>query len=166
MKRNFKLFVGLFTTIAITFYACTSTKTTHGETVPSAQTVRAVDVCNQTIRYYAEKIRTINGDQETNAPTEIVINPASKTINIISEPPNQSKLNFNTVIESVECNLSANITEGQAIYSGYIKQPDGTAKKAVVKVEVKDGGILISGGDTESAPKMTIAVTKWEVVKE
>ena len=96
---------------------------------------------------------------------EITINPLTKTIGIAGEAPGEEKKTFEMAIEHFDCSLTAQLTAGEAIYAGYITQPDGTSTKAWLKIEAKNGSLLISNGDPEKESEFTIIVHKWEVVK-
>ena len=75
----------------------------------------------------------------------VVINPAAKLINLTRESPDPEKVRFDTEIEAVDCNLNTDLTEGRSIYKGDIKQQDGTKTYSILRVEAKDGGLIISG---------------------
>jgi hypothetical protein len=107
-----------------------------------------------------------NGEPDVKVVTEIIINPSARVISLTSEPPEQGKVSFETVIESIDCKLNSDLTEGQAIYNGYIKQKDGSSTKAILKVEAKDGNLTIANGDPEHHAPFLIVVSKWEIVKE
>jgi hypothetical protein len=141
--------------------ACKSTKTP--QTQPANKT--EISKCDQPIKYYSEKIRSTNG-QETSFNTEITINPLTKLINLVSEPPNQDKVTFNIVIENMDCNFNANHTGGQALYHGYINQKDGTTTKITIKLEANDGQLTISQGNPEKEADYIMIVSRWEIVKE
>jgi hypothetical protein len=126
MKSNFKSvqvipIAGLFV-----FVACRSTKGLKGQNSGSKQLVEMVGKCEQKVKYYIEKMKGFRSGDEVITNTAIVIDPAAKLISLTSEPPNREKVNFDTEIESVDCNLNANLTEGRSTYRGYIKQPDGS----------------------------------------
>ena len=141
--------------------ACKSTKT------PQAQPARQTETskCNRPIKYYSEKIRSANGE-ETSFNTEITINPLSKIINLVSEPPNQDKVAFTIVIENIDCNFNTDYTVGQALYYGYINQKDGTTTKMILKLEATDGRLTISQGYPEKGTDFIMIVSRWEIVKE
>jgi len=120
-KNTISLLAALFVTLVF-FCACKSTKIYKEQVSNSEQVVRATSICDQAIRYYANKLKMVNGGQEVNADTEILINPSNKLISLTSTPPNQEKVSFDTVIGSFDCNFNSALTDGQAIYKGYIKQ--------------------------------------------
>jgi len=148
------------------FLACKATKVNQIQT--TNQNPVEISMCDQTIKYYSALLRMTNGQPDVNVKTEVIINPSAKLITLTSEPPNQDKVSFDTVIEHLECNLNAGLTEGQAVYNGYIKQEDGNTTKAIIKVEAKDGSLTISNADPEKAndAQFLIVVSKWEIVKE
>jgi hypothetical protein len=149
------------------FIGCQSTRLSGRKTLESQQAL-TIRKCDQTIRYYSEKIKGSKTGQEIMAHTEIVISPSSKLINLKSEAPNEEKADFNTVIETFDCDFNSDLTEGQAVYHGYIKQENGTTTKTTIRIEAKDGGIIIIGSDPghTDADQMVIVVSKWEVVQE
>ncbi|MCS3801466.1 hypothetical protein [Niastella sp. OAS944] len=141
--------------------ACKSTKTPQAR----PNLTEATSKCDQPIKYYSEKIRSANG-QETSFNTEVTINPLNKLINLVSEPPNQDKVAFTVVIESIDCNFNADHTVGQALYHGYINQKDGTTTKIILKLEANDGILTISQGNPEEKGDYVIIISKWEIVHE
>jgi major membrane immunogen (membrane-anchored lipoprotein) len=146
--------------------ACKSTKVNKGSVNNLAQTPVAVNVCDQTIKYYSEKVRSGKTGEEVAAQSEITINPVAKTITIASYVPSESeRKSFVTVIESSDCNLNSDITSGQSVYRGYIKQLDGSTTKSYVNIEAKDGGITLSNADPDRRNDFAIIISKWEVVK-
>jgi len=142
--------------------ACKSTKTPQAQTANQTETSNK---CDQTIKYYSEKVKT-QGGQEMNFYTEITINPSSRLINLVSEPPNQEKVAFTIVIESIDCNFNDNHTVGQALYNGYINQKDGTTTKLILKLEANDGVLTFSNANPEKSEEMVVMVSRWEIVKE
>jgi hypothetical protein len=146
------------------FSACKSAKITREQTATQKKT--EISTCDQVIKYYSELIRMTNGEPDVKVLTEIIVNPSARVISLTTEPPERGKVSFDTVIESIDCNLNADLTEGQAIYSGYIKQEDGRTTKAMLKVEAKDGSLTISNADAEKEASILIVVSKWEIVKE
>jgi len=168
MKQNTKLLKVLMGIGLVGLVACKPAQVFQGQGTNAVKAAETIDICNQTIKYYADNIKLVSAGKEeaVSANTEITINPSAKIISIMSEPPNQDKVSFNTVIENFDCTLNADLTDGQTIYTGYIVQTDGSSTKAIIKVEAKDGVVTISNGDTERATKMLIVVSKWEIVKE
>lgn len=153
----------LFLALSLTLLAaCRSTKTPQAQ--PANQT-ETTSKCDQPIKYYSEKIRAANGE-ETSFNTEITINPLSKLINLVSQPPNQDKVEFSIVIENIDCNFNADHTVGQALYHGYINQKDGTTTKIILKLEANDGVLTFSRGNPEKEGDFIMIVSKWEIVKE
>jgi hypothetical protein len=148
------------------FVGCKSTKGLQRQISSGKPPVETAGKCEQKIKYFIEKMKDIRNGEEVSANTEIVIDPAEKLIRLTSEPPDQKKVNFDTEIESVDCNLNANLTEGQSTYRGYIKQSDGTKTYTILKVEAKDGALTITGGDAAQPDRVVMIVTKWEVVIE
>lgn len=165
MKRRTSLLPITLCIGVLFFSACKSAQITR-ET--ATQNKAAISTCDQVIKYYSELIRMTNGEPDVKVMTEIIINPSGRVISLTSEPPEQGKVSFETTIESIECNLNTGLTEGQAVYSGYIKQNDGSTTKAIIKVEAKDGNLTISNADPEKEKdaQFLIVVSKWEIVKE
>lgn len=121
-------------------------------------------ICGKTIKYYINKVST--SQQELKVKMEIIISPSNKNINLNAEVENEGKTNFNTVIESMECELNNDLTKGYALYKGYIKQENGDTTKAFIKIEIKDHQLIISNADPEKTDNMKMFVEKWEIVKE
>lgn len=164
-KNTTPLLAALFVTL-VSLGACKSSKIHKGQVLDSKQDGNTTSICDQAIRYYANKLKMTNGGQEVDVNTELLISPSTKLISLTSTPPNQEKVSFDTVIESFDCNFNPALTDGQSIYKGYIKQNDGTTTKAIIKVEAKDGSITISNFDPEKEGEYVIIVSKWEVVRE
>jgi hypothetical protein len=141
--------------------ACKSTQNTQAQTAGQTETTSG---CDRPIKYYSEKIRGANG-QETSFNTEITINPLNKLISLVSEPPNQDKVEFTIVIENIDCNFNADHTVGQALYHGYINQKNGTTTKMILKLEANDGVLTFTQGNPEKESDFVVIVSKWEIVK-
>jgi hypothetical protein len=141
--------------------ACKSSKATQAQTGNQTEAGK----CGQTIKYYCEKVK-MPGGEELNFHTEITVNPTSRLISLSSEPPNNEKVTFTIVIESVDCNFNADHTIGQALYHGYINQKDGTTTKIILKLEADDGILSFSKANPEKGEEMVMIVSKWEIVNE
>lgn len=148
------------------FGACTSTRIAQQKSSISTELSEAARSCSQTIKYYSDKIKISFGAQEVSVKSEIVINPSQKTITVTSEPPNQQRVSFITIIESIDCELGADLTNGYSIYTGYIQQLDGTTSKEVIKLEAKDGSLTISNADPDKEGGLTICISNWEIINE
>lgn len=157
-----RIFMPLLALSLSLFPACKSTQTPQAQ--PANQT-ETTSKCDRPIKYYSEKIRSANGE-ETSFNTEITINPLSKLINLVSEPPNQDKVEFSIVIENIDCNFNADHTVGQALYHGYINQKDGTTTKVILKLEANDGQLTFSRGNPEKESDFIMIVSKWEIIKK
>jgi hypothetical protein len=144
------------------FSACKSTKAPQAQTTNQTE---STSKCDQPIKYYSEKIRSTNG-QETSFHTEITINPLTKQISLVSEPPNQNKVEFSIVIENIDCNFNADHTVGQALYHGYINQKNGTTTKMILKLEANNGVLTFTQANPEKEGEFVVIVSKWEIVKE
>lgn len=145
----------------LAFSSCKSVKVSRGSSANHAPVTTTH--CEGTIRYYSDKI--ISKGEVININSEIVINAPGKIINLKSAL-NGEKEAFDTFIENYDCSLNATFTEGKATYTGYIKQLDGTTTRAVVKVEVKDGGLTISNGEPGREGDFIMVISKWEMVTE
>ena len=150
--------LGLFMVVA-----CRPTRNSSGDAAP-VDRLDASNVCSQKIKYYVSKIKSVENGEEVSANTELIIDPTSKTMTLSSKPPNQERVKFVIQIESIDCNLNTGMTSGQSTYKGYIKQTDGTTIGSTVKLEAKEDGLTITGGDPEQPEKMVMSVTKWEVL--
>jgi hypothetical protein len=169
MKQNNTLLQAAFVASLIFWGACKSTKISDGNVSNSKQVVKTTSKCDQTIKYYVDKVKMANDGQETIANIEIVINPSVKLISITSESPNEERVSFDTEVESIDCNFNSDMTEGQSIYKGYIKQENGTTTKAIIKLEAKDGGLTISNADPDKVGKegeYIMLISKWEVMSQ
>ena len=167
MKRNYTGLRTMFSLGLLVFMSCRSTRPTEIDLSNNKKLMpELAGKCEQTVRYYIEKLREINSGQEVNANTQIVINPSAKLISLTSEPPGQDKVNFDTNIESVECNLSGDLTEGQSTYRGYIKQTDGTTTSTIFKLEAKSEGLTITGNSPGQSAVLVMLVSRWEVIGE
>ncbi|OQP56867.1 hypothetical protein A3860_09800 [Niastella vici] len=49
--------------------------------------------------------------------------------------------------------------------SVYTNQADGSTTKAVLKLEVKDGNLIIVNGEAGNDNEYVIMVSKWEIIK-
>ncbi|THU40480.1 hypothetical protein FAM09_11505 [Niastella caeni] len=150
-------------TALILFSACKSTKVAQAQ---NGNQSKAISSCDQTIKYYSEKIRMVNSGQEKSFNTEITINPSDKLINISSEPPEQEKVSFNVVIEGIDCHLNSDLTAGQVTYNGYINQQDGSTTQITLMVEAKDGSLTITDPNSKDDGNFLMIVSKWEIIKE
>jgi hypothetical protein len=122
----------------------------------------AKNMCDQTIRFYSDKITEMNGSQELSANSEIVVNPSTNIISV-STVYNGEKEGFEMEVESNECNLNNTLTTGQAIYNGNV-QKDGTKTKGAFKIEATGSAIVITGYDPEKEGKGIIfQIAKWEI---
>jgi hypothetical protein len=149
----------------IAIISCRSNKTIQQAGVTASPQVEMTGSCSQTIKYFSDKGIMTKTGKDMEMHTEITINPSASIISISGEVPGEEKAAFEMVIEHFDCSLTARFTAGEAIYAGYIKQQDGTSTKAWLKIEAKDGSLLMSNGDPEEESEFTIVVNKWEVVK-
>jgi len=120
------------------------------------------NMCDQTIRFYSDKIKELNSSQEISANSEIVINPSTNIISVSTEF-NGEKDSFEMEVESNECNLNNNLTAGQAIYNGNVQKGESKTKGSI-KIEATDGAIVITGYNPEKENEGIIfQITKWEI---
>jgi major membrane immunogen (membrane-anchored lipoprotein) len=146
--------------------ACKSTKVNHGSIHNLAQTTVEVNVCDQTVKYYSEKIKLNKTGEEVAAQSEITVNPVEKTISITTRMASQvDGKSVITVIESSDCSLNSDLTDGQSVYKGYMKPLDGPTSKMYLSIKAKDGGVILSNADSDKQSEFDIIVSKWEVVK-
>lgn len=162
MKQKPHVFIRLLAIGLLLFSACKSTK--PPQTQAAGQTA-STGKCDQTIKYYSEKIKTTTGE-ETSFNTEIIINPQNRLINLVSEPPNQEKVAFTVEIERIDCDFNADHTAGQALYHGYINQKEGTTTQMILKLEANDGVLTFSRANPEKEGEFIVIVSKWEIVNE
>lgn len=122
------------------------------------------EICSKIIKYTANKLLGPNGEEIT-APTEITINPTTKVITLVSTPPDQEKVLFETQIESIECSFSKKLLSGKAYYKGYILQQDGNKSPAEIVLEAKDGTVSLTSYDEEKRIGLRAIFDKWEIIE-
>jgi hypothetical protein len=158
-RQLFSLTLVSFTIITTLAVCKPSSKLDRTKQTTNSERKDNNDRCNQTITYHSDKLRAKNN--EADADLNIVINPTTKIITLRADiPSTQEKATFDTVIESIDCNLNADLTEGYSIYKGYIKQLDGISSKATLKVEAKDGKLTITD---PTQVNIAINISKWSV---
>ena len=101
-----------------------------------------------------------------NMTTEFIINPAAKTISLESSPPNQDRVSFNTEIETYDCSFNSDLTNGEALYKGYITRSNGNKDRVFLKMEFKDGSFITSSGDPDKPGEFIMFINKWEVITQ
>lgn len=137
----------------------TSKSTVEKHTGTSSKTNKTGN-CEQTIIYHVDKVT--GGDHESPANIDITVNPSAKLITLAGEiPSTEQKFNFETVVETIDCNLNTDLTQGYSIYKGYIKQEDGSTTQTSLMIEARDGRITMHGA--ESNGEMVIWVSSWKV---
>jgi hypothetical protein len=152
-----------------TFLYSSSTNSRHHESKHEVFLGNLVDssICNKTIKYIVRKIQPIvEGQPQRNTYIEITINPTLKLINLKSQNKKKEPVNFNTNILSFECTLDEKLTKGTAVYKGYTKQREGQGTTSTIKIEVKNGKILISESDPDNSrdASYNMIVDEWEAV--
>ena len=152
----------------VVLMSCKATKTTKQSVAGSAPAPQAetVNSCSQVIKYYSEKTIVIKTSQEMTVYAQLTINPGTKTITMAGEVPGEGKANFDITIEHLECSLNAGLTAGEALYSGFIRQEDGPSTRTWLKIEIMNGGLVMTGGQPEKESEMQMLINKWEIVKE
>lgn len=165
MTNRITIFIGLPVIVLSIFMACRSAKTTNKPGAGIASSAATVNSCQQVIRYYSEKAQGENG-QEIAMTAAITIDPATKNINVAAEMPGEQKASFDMTIEHFDCSLNTDLTTGEALYTGHIRQQDGSSTKAYLKLEVKNGALVMSNGDPEKKSEMLIYISKWEIIKQ
>lgn len=114
--------------------------------------------CNQTITYHADKLSA--QEHEADADVNIVINPTTKVLTLNADIPSaQQKITFDVVIETIDCHLNADLTEGYSIYRGYYVKQNDNSEKAELKLEAKDGKLKLYNGVQTNDD--AIEITKW-----
>lgn len=155
-----KIFLGCTLLVFAFFSSCNSAKKAQVENI-----VQKPDIWNQSIKYFIDKVRFIKDGNETKVHAEFEINPISKIISLHADDPEKGKVSFETEIESIECSLNENLTAGQAVYKGYIKQDDGRKTWTSLLLEPKDGQILIRSADQNDPGQISFVVERWEIVE-
>jgi hypothetical protein len=155
-----KLFIQLLAFITIILGGCASSKNTQNTIDVNLKT----SICDKTIRYTIERIKMIEGGNEIKVHAEITIDPFSKNINLYANDPESGKKTFDTQIESIDCTLNENLTKGQSIYKGYIKQTDGRKTWTTLTIEFKDDQLIINGTNEDRPSNVYMIVDRWEVV--
>lgn len=166
MKQKTNLLQVVLILMLFVIYACKSVKESQIQVSNPNQTSETISKCDQKVKYYSDRVKMVGDGQEIRVNTEIIINSSAKLISLTSEPPGQDKVNFDTVIESFDCSLNSDLTEGRATYKGYTKQIDGTSTRAIITIEAKEGSLIISNDDGEKQGDFIVIVSKWEIVKE
>ncbi|WP_315824159.1 hypothetical protein [Paraflavitalea speifideaquila] len=98
--------------------------------------------------------------------TEILVNPTAKTITLSAQASGQEKEGFEMILEQIDCNFNNDFTVGGALYTGFIKQKDGSLTKQLIRLEAKDGNLIFFNGDPEKPNELTIYVSKWEIMSD
>jgi major membrane immunogen (membrane-anchored lipoprotein) len=146
--------------------ACKTTKSSGKPGTGKNSTAPAIASCQQVIRYYFEKFRDVQNARDIAVTAIITIDPLAKNINTSAQiVENGEKGEFDMTIEHFDCTLNADLTIGEALYTGHIRQQDGSSTKAYLKLEAKDGSLVMSNGDPAKASEVLMYVSKWEIVK-
>ena len=162
MPIKFKTVLPILSALLIAFIACKSAKNSQA-TKPQTETVNR---CNQVIKYYSDKVKMLKDGSIINMNTEITISPSSKVISIEGTPPDQEKVKFDTEIETYDCSFNSDLTNGEAVYRGYITRSNGNKDKVFIKIEYKDGGLISSSADPDKPGDFIMFINKWEVVNQ
>lgn len=154
--------------ILVSLLACnTSRKAAKANAAaPVQQGVKApVSVCGETVKFYAEKMLITQTNQIMDVTAELVVDPVAKNITVSAEMAGQEKAAFEIMIEQIDCTFNNDFTVGAALYTGFIKQADGSLTKQILKLEAKDGSLMFSNGDPDKPNEMTMYVSKWEIIE-
>jgi hypothetical protein len=156
-----KTLIFLLVTIPVITFSCESAKETQVKNNAGLNT----SICDKEVRYFIEKLKMIEGGNEIKVHTEITFNPTTKIIKLKADDPERGKISFYTEIESINCSFNDNLTSGQAVYKGYIKQDDGRKTFTSFLIENKDGQLYIKGADGENRSQYFMIVDRWEIVE-
>ncbi len=147
------------------FIACKATQSSGTSGTAKGTVTTTIPACQQIIRYYSQKFRDVQNARDMTMNAVITIDPLAKNINTSAEMEGGEKAGFDMTIEHFDCTLNADLTAGEALYTGHIRQQDGSSTKAYLKLEAKDGGLVMSNGDPEKTSDMLMYISKWEIVK-
>ncbi len=153
--------------ILVCLLACNGSRKAANATAPAQQSVnaaQAASVCEETVKFYAEKMLITQTGQIMDVTAELVVDPLTKTITVSAEMAGQEKAAFEVTIEHIDCAFNNDFTAGAALYTGFIKQKDGSVTKQILKLEAKDGSLLFTNGDPDKPNELTMYVSKWEIV--
>jgi len=124
-----------------------------------------ISICDKTVRYTIEKVKMIEGGNEIKTHAEITVDPLSKNINLNGDDPESGKKSFDAQIESIECRLNKDLTDGQSTYKGYIKQNDGRKTRSTMTIEFKGNQLVISGTTDNRPSNVYMIIDHWEIVE-
>jgi hypothetical protein len=148
------------------FLACKTAKTSGKPDTGKGAAAATIASCQQVIRYHFEKFRDVQNARDVAVTAIITIDPLAKNINTSAQMvENGQKGEFDMTIEHFDCTLNADLTAGEALYTGHIRQEDGSSTKAYLKLEAKDGSLVMSNGDPAKASEVLMYVSQWEIVK-
>lgn len=157
--------------ILVSLLACnTSRKAARANAAaPVQQSVNAAqpaNVCGEAVKFYAEKMLITQTGQIMDVTAELVVDPLAKNITVSAEMAGQEKAAFEITIEQIDCAFNNDFTVGAALYTGVIKQKDGSFTKMILKLEAKDGSLMFSNGDPDKPNEATMYVSKWEIINK
>jgi hypothetical protein len=163
MKKN-ALIVAVLLLSTQLFIACRSSKPSSVEIVTTQQKEQSLSICEQKVKYQFSRIKKSNTLEETDEPTEMIINPVKKLITISGVSVNKETRFKNITIESIECSLNNALTEGSAGYKFLEEGPNGNTQEIVIKFEAKEDGLTITFINNGKEKAIT-KVDKWELLK-
>ena len=147
----------------LNYYASLSKITEH----PLIPALESRDICQEPVRYSVDKIQYIGSGKVSDQPIELLVNPRTNTISLKSESFRGGEIRkyaFDVIITKSTCSITDDFASGEATYSGYISQSDGTKSLSFWTVTAKGGVITISESSPEEGRKASyiMLVSKWE----
>lgn|GEM_PF-1347086 len=155
--------------ILVFLLGCNASRKATNTPEPAQQSVsaaQAVSVCGEAVKFYAEKMLITQTGQIMDVTAELIVDPLAKTITVSAEMAGQEKAAFEITIEQIDCAFNNDFTVGAALYTGFIKQKDGSVTKQLLKLEAKDGSLLFTNGDPDKPNELTMYVSKWEIINK
>jgi hypothetical protein len=147
--------------ICILISACHAARSSRTDSVQKQNTQAAV--CDQAIKYTGTPSEQEKEEDEAGIDrVTLIVNPAKALISVIVQ---DSVKIFDMEIVTVKCNLNKNLTEGEAIYQGFIIQRDGKRTPSTFKLKSENGAFIMTTPESEAAGKYAFQMQKWEILK-
>ena len=122
-----------------------------------------LSVCDQAIKYTVTIPEQEKDEEEAGIDrVSLIVNPAKALISVIVQ---DSVRLFDMEIATIKCNLNKNLTEGEAIYQGFIIQRDGKRTPSTFKLKSENGAFIMTTPESEAAGKYVFEMQKWEFLK-
>ena len=100
-----------------------------------------MSVCEQAIKYSGTLSKEDREEDEQGITSSaIIVNPATKLVSVIVQ---DSVRLFDMEIVTINCNFNKNLSEGEAIYQGFIIQKDGSRTPSTIKLKAIDGALKV-----------------------